>query len=142
MIGRTTFFILILATIGVSTAFAQSNKTEKRDRIKILSVSSAGPVKDGIPNEFTIEIEYFVDSVNEAMISIGFNTNDPGGFRMTGNKKVTRGANVVTLKANVTPKNWKERGDFMVNAIIAPYSTTGESFRPFATARKVIEFEP
>ena len=142
MIGRTIFLILICVFFGLSTAFAQGHTTDaKRDRIKILNVSSASPVKDGVANEFTIEIDYFVDTADEAMISIGFNTDDPGRYRMTGEKKVSRGANVITLKARVTPKDWKERGDFIVNAIIAPYPRTDGKFHPFAATTKVIEFE-
>ncbi len=143
MARRLFFLIFIIGSFGLSIVVAQSkNEDPRRDRIKIVNVTSVKPVKDGVSNEFTVDIEYFIDSVDEATISIGFNTDDPGRFRMTAQKKVSSGAKVITLKARITPKEWKEWGDFMINAIIAPYPTTGGGFRPLATATRVIEFEP
>jgi len=60
---------------------------------------------------------------------------------MTAFKKVKRGTNTLVLKAKATPKDWKERGDFAVNAILAQMEESGP-MRPYAGAKKVIDFEP
>lgn len=143
MIGRIVLLILICVICGFSTAFAQNNTTAKKhDLIKILDVSAAAPVKDGIENEFTVQIEYTLDTADEATASIGFNSDDPGRYRMVGRKKVTRGTNVLTLKARVIPKDWKDRSDFIVYVNLSPYPSSSARFRPLATADRVVEFEP
>jgi len=141
MIVRILLSILIC---GFSTAYAQDNSgAKKRDFIKILDISASAPVIDGVKNEFTVQIQYTLDTADEAMAAIGFNSDDPGSYRMTGKKKITRGTNTVTLKARVVPKDWKERGDFIVYVNISPYpAPTTSPFKPLANVDKVIEFEP
>jgi hypothetical protein len=89
-----------------------------------------------------VQIEYTLQSGDEAAVSIGFNLDDPGRYRMTGKKRIVRGTGVLTLKASVTPKDWKERGDFILYANISPYPATASRYRPLATTDRVIEFGP
>ena len=137
------FLGLACIMFTVSPAFSQQAKhRETADTVRIISVFAEFPVKDGVQNEFTVQVEYFLDSADEALIAVGFNSDDPGRYRMTGSKKVARGTNVITLKGRVVPKDWKEQGDFMVYVNLSPYPVPKSRWRPIATTQKVIEFEP
>jgi hypothetical protein len=92
--------------------------------------------------DFTVEIEYTFDAADEATLSIGFNSDDPSRYRMTTMKKVVRGTNTITLKAWATAKDWKERGDFAVNAILSPIERESGPYRPYAGTRKAIDLQP
>lgn len=98
-------------------------------------------MRDGVDNEFTVEIEYTLESADEATVGIGFNSEKPGVYRMTAQKKIKKGTNLITLKADVKPKDWKERGDFVLYVNIAPYPMSQTRFRPLAATKKVVDFE-
>jgi len=136
------FFCLICIVLAVSSVLAQDAKEKSSDAVQILSVSAESPVKDGVQNEFTVQIQYTLDTADEALLAIGFNSDDPGRYHMTGSKKVARGANVIILKGRVIPRDWKERGDFMVYVNLSPYPIPKSRWRPLATAQRVVEFEP
>jgi len=144
MTVRILLLSLICAVLGVSSVFTQDTKDKKTspDSVQILDVSAESPVKDGVQNEFTVQIQYTLDTADEAMASIGFNSDDPGRYRMTGMKKVTRGTNIFTLRGRVVPKDWKERGDFIVYVNLSPYPIPKARWKPIATTQRVIEFEP
>ncbi|MDQ4121631.1 MAG: hypothetical protein M3209_09310 [Acidobacteriota bacterium] len=115
-------------------------KGETGDRIRIVNVTSSAPVQDGVENEFTVEIEYTVESGDAATIMIGFNTEKSTIYRMTTSKKVNKGTSIITLKSKVVPKDWKEYGDFVVIANMFPYPETRGRMIPTASSRHVIEF--
>ena len=141
---RLRTFLLVSACIfaSASAAISQQPEGKSKDAIRIVGVTSSAPVRDGVENEFSVQIEYDLHSADEASASIGFNSDDPGRYRMTGRKKIARGTNVLTLKGVVIPKDWKERGDFIVYVNLSPYPGTKSTFRPYATAQRVIDFEP
>jgi hypothetical protein len=139
---RIPFLSLICLVLGISSVFAQDAKEKRTDTVQILSVSAESPVRDGVQNEFTVQIQYFLDTADEALLAIGFNSDDPGRYHMTGSKRVIRGTNVITLKGRVIPKDWKERGDFIVYVNLSPYPIPKSRWRPLATTQRVIEFEP
>jgi hypothetical protein len=142
MVSRSLFFISLIIVAGLSSAFGQETESKKADSVRILAVSVSGPVRDGVQDEFTVEIEYSLDSADAAMASIGFNSDDPSRFRMTGKKKILRGTNVLTLKALVVPKDWKERGDFIVYVNLTPYPVPRGRYTPLASTERVIDFGP
>lgn len=133
------FSLLFSASLVLSQEKARA---KTKDNIKILEVSATAPVKDGVSNQFTVQIEYTLESEDEGMVSVGFNSDDPGSYKMSGQKKVIRGTTVLTMKANVVPKEWKEQGDFFIYVNLSPISPNPSGYRPFAGARKLIEFEP
>jgi hypothetical protein len=139
---RTLLLALICIFAGASALVAQQTETKAKDSIRILEVTSSTPVRDGVENEFTVKIEYDLQSSDEATASIGFNSDDPGRYRITGRKKVAGGTNVLMLKGVIAPKDWKDRGDFIVYVNLSPYPAGQSRFRPYATAEKVIDFEP
>lgn len=135
----TSFLFLIFAVSNVS---AQINDQNSPERITIVNVTTSVPVRDGVDNEFTVEIEYTLESADEAMIAIGFNSDNPNRYRMMAQKRIRKGTNRITLKADVKPKDWKERGDFMLYANISPYPLPAARFTPLASTKRVIDFEP
>ncbi len=137
------FLFAVVLSFSASVVDAQSSnelKQESPDKIRIINVSAAAPVIDGTENEFTIEIEYTLESMDEGSVAIGFNITDFRGFRMMTRKKVKRGTNLITLKAKVTPKDWKENGDFSVMANLSPYPMPKTRYTPMAGTTMVIDF--
>jgi hypothetical protein len=133
------FLFQVLLT-DLTAQDANRAKQESRDKIRIVNVTSSVPVVDGVENEFTVEIEYTVESAEAATIMLGFNSVKPNTFLMTTSKKVNRGTNFITLKSKVVPKNWKDYGDFVVVANMFPYPETSGKLIPKASTRHVIEF--
>ena len=133
------FLFQVLLT-DLTAQDASRAKQESKDKIRIVNVTSSVPVVDGVENEFTVEIEYTVESAEAATIMLGFNSVKPNTFLMTTSKKVNRGANFITLKSKVVPKNWKDYGDFVVVANMFPYPETSGKLIPKASTRHVIEF--
>jgi len=135
----TSFLFLIFAAAGAS---AQVKEQDSPDKITIVNVATSAPVRDGVDNEFTVEIQYTLETADEAMVAIGFNSDKPNGYRMMAQKRIKRGTNSITLKADVKPKDWKERGDFIVYANISPYPLPAVRFTPLVSTKRVIDFEP
>lgn len=137
-------FGLVLLFQGLLTfAAAQDGnrvRPESKDKLRIVSVTASAPVQDGVENEFTVEIEYTVESLDAATIMLGFNSEKPSRYLMTTSKKVNKGTSFITLKSKVVPKNWKEYGDFIVVANMFPYPETRGRLIPLASGRQVIDF--
>ncbi|MEJ7701172.1 MAG: hypothetical protein WKF71_16220 [Pyrinomonadaceae bacterium] len=137
-------FLLLFTGLSATTANAQENarqsKRENLDKIRIVNVSAAAAVVDGVENEFTVEIEYTLESMDEGSVAIGFNVDDSARFKMMTRKKVRKGINLMTLKAKVTPKDWKENGDFSVMANLSPYPVPQNRYTPMAGTTTVIDF--
>ena len=137
----STVFLFLFFIVPSTNVAAQNSERNDFDRIRIINVTAAAPVTDGVENEFTVELEYTLDSADEAMVGIGFNSEKPAVYKMTTNKKIKRGTNLIALKAVVKPKDWKERGDFIIYANLAPYPIPQARFTPLATTKTVIDFE-
>jgi len=137
-------FLLLFAGLSATTANAQQDaqqtKRENPDKIRIVNVTAAAPVVDGVENEFTVEIEYTLESMDEGSVAIGFNVDNSARFKMMTRKKVKKGTNLMTLKAKVTPKDWKENGDFSVMANLSPYPVPQNRYTPMAGTTTVIDF--
>lgn len=80
--AKYIFIFFLLFTLFAATAPANARQDANRsrresvDKIRIVSVSAAAPIIDGAANEFTVEIEYALESMDEGSIAIGFNTDD------------------------------------------------------------------
>lgn len=140
-------FLLLFAGLSATTVNAQQDarqtKPENPDKIRIVNVSAAAPVVDSVENEFTVEIEYTLESMDEGSVAIGFNVENvikSGAFRMMTRKKVKKGTNFIKLKAKVIPKDWKENGDFSVMANLSPYPLPQARYTPMAGTTTVIDF--
>jgi len=137
------FLFVVVLSLSATTANAQNSsqlKQEGTDKIRIVNITAALPVIDGAKNEFTVEIEYTLESMDEGSLAIGFNVTNSGTFRMMTRKKVKRGTNFITLKAKVAPKDWKESGDFSVMANLSPYPLPQARYSPMVGTTMVIDF--
>src|SRR4028119_2734 len=133
------FLFQVLLT-GSTAQDANRAKQESKDKIRIVNVTASAPVVDGVENEFTIEIEYTVESGEAATVMIGFNSEKSSIYRMTTSKKIKKGTNFITLKSKAVPKDWKEYGYFVVIANMFSYLETRGKMIPTASSRQVIEF--
>lgn len=135
--------LAVIASVSATTVNAQNSsqsEQENPDKIRIVSVTADSPIIDGAANEFTVEIEYTLELMNEGSLAIGFNVTDSGVFKMMTRKKVKRGTNTITLKAKVAPKDWKENGDFSVLANLSPHPLPQTRYSPMAGTTMVIDF--
>lgn len=92
-----------------------------QDKIKIISVSAAQPVIRGVENEFTVEVEYNLDSEEEGEINLGFNTERPARFKMVESLIIKKGAGTATLKATVIPVDWGQKAKFFALVNMSKY---------------------
>lgn len=134
------FFLFLAAAISANAQNANESKRENPDKIRIVNVTAVSPVADGVENEFTVEIEYTLETLDEGTLAIGFNVDNSAAFKMTTRKKVKKGRNLITLKAKVTPKDWKEYGDFSVFANLSPHPLPSTRYTPMAATTTVIDF--
>jgi hypothetical protein len=130
-ISVTLISILLCCLVGGAQA-------SSGDRVKITSVTAAQPVVRGVENEFTVEVEYSLDSADEGELNLGFNAERPNAFRMYDSHIVQKGAGTATLKAKVIPVDWGERAHFMalVNLSRHPHEMR---WRPLAGDRQEVQ---
>lgn len=135
--------VVVFSTLSIRSqdSVQTVNKDKKTDQIQIKKVVTDSVVKDGVENDFIIEIEYTLESMEEGTLAIGFNTNEVNAFRMITRKKIKKGTNSIKLEATLIPKDWKGRGDFIVLANISPYPIPSKRYRPLVSARVVIDFD-
>jgi transcriptional regulator GlxA family with amidase domain len=129
----------LLLTVSNAQDSAKAARQETKDKIRIVSINSAAPIQDGVENEFTIEVEYTLESADAATLMIGFNSEKQNVYRMTTSKRVKKGTRVITLKTRVVPKDWKEYGDFVVSVNLSPAEMRGR-WTPYVAAQQAIEF--
>lgn len=91
---REKFFVFFLAMLTVFCASA-ANAQSKPDKMRVVNITADYPITDGVENDFTIEIEYTLESMDEGTLAIGFNLNDLNGFRMLTRKKIKKGTNSI-----------------------------------------------
>jgi len=130
----------LLATLLVTAAITGAAPPRK-DTIAILAISPEPPLKRGVPIELAVDVEADLQSSDAATAMIGFNTDNPVGFKMVDSHKLLSGAQRFTFVETVTPVDWGDRGDFTVVVHIRPESS-GDSWRPTATARRILATEP
>ncbi|HKR00356.1 MAG TPA: hypothetical protein VJT09_06770 [Pyrinomonadaceae bacterium] len=92
-----------------------------QDRVKITNVRTAEPVVRGVENEFTVEVEYNLDSEEEGEINLGFNSQKPGAFKMEDSFIIKKGSGTATLKAKVIPVDWGQRAKFTALVNLSKY---------------------
>jgi hypothetical protein len=110
------------------------------DTIKIISVTTTKPVTRGVENEFTVEVEYNLDSKDEGIINLGFNTQKPTSFVMEDGRIVKKGSGNITLKAKIIVVDWGEKGMFMMSAILSEHPH-GSNWQTLASEVKEIPIE-
>ena len=114
---------------------------EARDTLRIVTIQPPGPVTRGVEVEFVIDVDVTLATEDEALLHLGFNTDDPNRFRMIEYWSIRRGTERVTFKAKVVPPDWGKRGQFAVVVNIGP-KEPGVRWSPKTHDRRVIEVTP
>ena len=135
--NRTVCFLATLLLVGTTGHAAPTHK----DTIKILAISPDPPLKRGVPIELTVDVQADLQSTDAGTAMIGFNTDNPVGFKMVDSRRLLAGAQRFTFVVKVAPVDWGDRGDFMVMVNMGPESR-GASWRPTAVDRQPLAVEP
>ena len=130
----------LLATFLLVGTMGHAAPTPK-DTISILAISPNPPLKRGVQIELAIDVEADLESTDAGTAMIGFNTDNPVGFKMVDSHKLLAGAQRFTFVVKVAPVDWGDRGDFMVMVNMGPESR-GDSWRPTAVHREPLAVEP
>ena len=130
--------LVMFAALAVAACLGAANGAAAGDSVKVVSITAAEPVVRGVENEFTVEVEYKLESADEGEINLGFNLDRPKGFKMVESHVVQRGAGTATLKARVIPVDWRERGRFQMLVNLSKYPHAGR-WSPLASERREIE---
>jgi hypothetical protein len=110
---------LAVATLLVP-GLSQQRDAPAKDDVAIVSVQPDGPLTRGVEVELTFEVDVTLQSEDEAILHLGFNTDQPRSFEMLESYAIYRGTERVTLKAKVTPVDWGRRGKFAALMNIGP----------------------
>ncbi len=85
------------------------------DVVFIKSVDPSTGLVHNVSTDFTVIVEYSLDSFEEGYIYIAFNEGDyPNLFFSKGAEIITKGTGEHTFNVTATPKDWGEEGDFTV----------------------------
>jgi len=132
------FLGLLGAVVGVLVPFPPSSAAQK-DALAIVSVVPAGPVTRGVEVDFVFEVDLTLASSDEALLHLGFNTDEPNRWKMVTQRIVNRGHQRVSLEARVVPVDWRERGTFSAFINVGPngsgrYTPTASVSYPITVA--------
>jgi hypothetical protein len=129
MIGlRRALLLGLLCVLGPCAALGHDEADDRpplalRDKIRIVSISPAGPVKGGVETEFTIKIDVDLGSAHEGWVRVGFNLDNAADFRMVDRQEIHEGRHQLSFRVKVVPVNWGERGAFTLMANVGPKPT-------------------
>jgi hypothetical protein len=152
MVRRIQGYALVcLCALAVSAALAHGGgvfhfvrhegpddrRVATRDKIRILSFQPSGPVKLGVENQFTIQVEADLQSAKEGIARVGFNLDSPTSFRMIDSRDLHEGIQKVSFTVKTKPVNWGDRATFTMIVNMSPKKTEPE-FTPTAFARRAI----
>src|SRR5687768_7980987 len=101
--GKLLRLVVVLAAAFCAATVAGQTSPDVGDKIRIVSVTPSRPVVAGSRNEFTVEVEYDLQSAEKGEINLGFNTKRSDGYTISKTAKVSKGAGTLTLKSKVTP---------------------------------------
>jgi hypothetical protein len=139
VIAAISAVLLLLGSTGRD--YAGAGGASSQDRVEILSVLPAGSVTRGVEMEFTLDIEYTLDSLDDGVLSVGFNTDRPNAYRIVETRAIERGTDRLSVKAKAVPVDWQERGEFRVMVNIGPKREEA-NWKPLASTIRVIPVVP
>lgn len=140
----TAFSILLLglATVAALTATAEPvSLGESGDHIEILHIEPSTPLEAGVPTELRVDVEVDLQSADEGIAMIGFNSSEVRAFRMDDQFKIERGAQQLTFEVTIVPINWGKKGDFKVLVNMGE-PDQGMSWQPTAMDQRTLELAP
>ena len=118
--------ILFLSTISLTLIFfaCENGSTDTgTGTIRIISVTPDSGLIDGEYTDFTVVVAYTLEGVDQAYLSVAYNTYEVEAWREYAYKDVYRSSveKIETFTVTDVPgKDWGESGDFSVLVIIAP----------------------
>jgi hypothetical protein len=131
------------AALSALNLLTPSPPAAQQDAVTIVSVTPSGPVSRGVEVEFTFEVDVTLSTRSEAVVHLGFNSEQPGNWRMVAQQVVHGGDQRVVLKAVVIPVDWRERGRFSALVNIGPGpNQQGGRYTPTASVSYPIEVVP
>lgn len=111
------------------------------DDVRLITATPAGPVPRGVETEFTLEIEYTLESIESGVLIVGFNSDrNPMAFRQAAVWPIRHGTDRITVKASAIPVDWGDRGTFGVILQIGP-KRDASSWQPLANRGIAIPVE-
>jgi len=112
-----------------------SDDSGTKDKVAILVIQPGGAVPRGVETEFTVDIQYTLETIEEGILTVGFNTGSHGSrvnaFEEIESRVIKRGTDRISVKASVIPVDWGERGQFAVSVSIGP-KREDSTWRPLA----------
>ncbi len=120
--------------------FNSQGQEEKPDSVLIKTVASDKNVVRGVESEITVAVDYRLQSADEAVLMLGFNTDDPVRVTPKDTLIVKAGTGTATLKGTVVPVDWGDRGAF--RAVVMLVAGEGLNRKTLATAAETIEVQP
>ena len=84
-----------------------SDDSGTKDKVAILVIQPAGPVPRGVETEFTFDIQYTLETIEEGVLTIGFNTGShgsrPNAFEEVESRAIKRGTDRILSKQERFP---------------------------------------
>ena len=109
-----------------------------KDEIAIQIIEPSGPGLRGVETEFTFDIQYTLDSVEEGVMSVAFNTAGPNADRIVEMRPIARGSGRILIKTKAVPVDWGERGPFRASVSLGP-KLDGTTTSWKSIVRKIVE---
>ena len=91
-----------------------------KDEAAIRIIEPTGPAVRGVETEFTFDIDYTLDSIDEGTLSLAFNTGGPIAEKIVEMRPITRGSGQIRIKTKAVPVDWGERGPFRASVNLGP----------------------
>ena len=132
LLCMTAILVLVPLSLGERRGRAST------DTIKIVKLTSAQPVHPGVENEFTIKVEYTLESEDDGIIMLGFNTQQPETHMRVQSEIVHKGLGTTRFKPKVVPVDWQERGQFAAKVNLSKHENP---WKTLVDDRQVIPLE-
>jgi len=107
--------------------------------IKILNVTPDSGLTPGEKTSFTVEIEYSFYGLEEAILYIGFNTEEINEFIIQDEKIVQEKEGKHTFNGEIVTKDWGSKGDFETYVNISEHPHPDE-WKPLAIDKYALSF--
>jgi hypothetical protein len=92
--------LFALTVLPVQPAYAAG------DSVSIVSITPTGFEDYGKEATFTVTVNYTLQSVDQGIVYLGFNTNTADRYSLVDEAIVSKGSGTVTLKGTVVPAGW------------------------------------
>ena len=137
-IMKLTIGFLILVAVIVP---ARPTEAGPNDKITITKITPETVVAGEAETEFTVEVEYELESKKKGIIYLGFNTIDSESYSMIQGLPVKKGHEKVTLKVKVKPVDWGKGSSFKVQANLSEFPHS-KKWKALAVAIRGIKVQP